>query len=94
MITGEGRLDGQSLAGKTPIGVSRAAKRLNKPVIVLAGSLGDGWQACFDEGVTAAFALADGPMTLADALPRTAELLEARCENLLRSYDDFWCTRR
>ena len=84
VITGEGRLDGQSLAGKTPIGVSRAAKRLNKPVIVLAGSLGDGWQACFDEGVTAAFALADGPMTLADALPRTAELLEARCENLLR----------
>lgn len=84
VITGEGRLDGQSLAGKTPIGVSRAAKRLNKPVIVLAGSLGDGWQACFDEGVTAALALADGPMTLDQALPRTAELLEARCENLLR----------
>ncbi|MEH6641565.1 glycerate kinase [Vreelandella glaciei] len=90
VITGEGRLDGQSLAGKTPIGVSRAAKRLNKPVIVLAGSLGDGWQACFDEGVTAAFALADGPMTLADALPRTAELLEARCENLLR----LWAHKR
>ncbi|PKG48554.1 MULTISPECIES: glycerate kinase [Halomonadaceae] len=90
VITGEGRLDGQSLAGKTPIGVSRAAKRLNKPVIVLAGSLGDGWQACFDEGVTAAFALADGPMTLADALPRTAELLEARCENLLR----LWALKR
>lgn len=84
VITGEGRLDGQSLSGKTPIGVSRAAQRLHKPVIVLAGSLGDGWQACFDEGVTAAFALADGPMSLTDALPRTAELLEARCENLLR----------
>ncbi|GEN28730.1 glycerate kinase [Halovibrio variabilis] len=84
VITGEGRLDGQSLAGKTPIGVARAAQRRHKPVIVLAGSLGDGWQACFDEGVTAAFALADGPMTLAAALPRTAELLEARCESLLR----------
>lgn len=87
VITGEGRLDGQSLAGKTPIGVSRAAKRLNKPVIVLAGSLGDGWQACFDEGVTAAFALADGPMNLQQALPRTAELLEARCESLLRLWE-------
>lgn len=84
VITGEGRLDGQSLAGKTPIGVSRAAQRLNKPVIVLAGSLGDGWQACLDEGVTAAFALADGPMTLEEALPRTAEHLEARCESLVR----------
>ncbi len=84
VITGEGRLDGQSLAGKTPIGVSRAAKRLHKPVIVLAGSLGDGWQACFEEGVTAAFVLADGPMNLDQSLPRTAELLEARCESLVR----------
>ena len=84
VITGEGRLDGQSLAGKTPIGVARAASQQHTPVIVLAGSLGDGWQACLQEGVTAAFALADGPMTLSDALPRTAELLEARCESLVR----------
>lgn len=84
VITGEGRLDGQSLAGKTPIGVSRAAKRQGKPVIVLAGSLGDGWQACTEEGVTAAFALADGLMTLEQALPRTAELLVDRCESIAR----------
>lgn len=84
VITGEGRLDGQSLAGKTPIGVSRAARQHSKPVIVLAGSLGDGWQACLNEGVTAAFALADGPITLEEALPRTAELLEARCNSLIR----------
>ncbi|HBP42525.1 MAG: glycerate kinase [Vreelandella alkaliphila] len=84
VITGEGRLDGQSLSGKTPIGVSRTAKRHGKPVIVLAGSLGEGWQACLEEGVTAAFALADGPMTLEDALPRTAELLADRCESIAR----------
>ncbi|WP_018918856.1 glycerate kinase [Vreelandella zhanjiangensis] len=84
VITGEGRLDGQSMSGKTPIGVARAAQRLGKPVIILAGSLGDGWQACLDEGVTAAFALADGPMTLEQALPRTAELLAARCESIIR----------
>ncbi|WNL38470.1 glycerate kinase [Halomonas sp. PAMB 3232] len=88
VITGEGRLDGQSLAGKTPIGVARAAKRLGKPVVVLAGSLGDGWQACFDEGVTAAFALADGPMSLEEALPRTAELLSARCEGVVRLFQN------
>ena len=84
VITGEGRLDGQSLSGKTPIGVARAAQRLGKPVIVLAGSLGDGWQACLNEGVTAAFALADGPMGLEDALPRTAELLSDRCDSIAR----------
>ncbi|WP_433924185.1 glycerate kinase [Vreelandella sp. 21] len=84
VITGEGRLDGQSLSGKTPIGVARTAKRHGKPVIVLAGSLGEGWQACLGEGVTAAFALADGPMTLEAALPRTAELLADRCESIAR----------
>ncbi|WP_311065391.1 glycerate kinase [Halomonas sp. DWK9] len=84
VVTGEGRLDGQSLSGKTPIGVARAAKCHNKPVIVLAGSLGDGWQACTEEGVTAAFALADGLMTLEQALPRTAELLADRCESIAR----------
>ncbi|MDX1355805.1 MAG: glycerate kinase, partial [Halomonas venusta] len=84
VITGEGRLDGQSLSGKTPIGVARTAKHHGKPVIVLAGSLGEGWQACLEEGVTAAFALADGPMTLEDALPRTAELLADRCESIAR----------
>ncbi|WP_249975928.1 glycerate kinase [Vreelandella olivaria] len=86
VITGEGRLDGQSLAGKTPIGVARAAHKQGKPVVILAGSLGDGWQACLGEGVTAAFALADGPMSLEDALPRTAELLAARCENIARMW--------
>jgi glycerate kinase len=84
VVTGEGRLDGQSMAGKTPIGVARAAKQAGKPVIVLAGSLGDGWQAAYQQGVTAAFALADGPMNLADAMARTAPLLEDRCESLLR----------
>ncbi|WP_447927969.1 glycerate kinase [Vreelandella sp. EE27] len=86
VITGEGRLDGQSLAGKTPIGVARAARPYGKPVVVLAGSLGEGWQACLEEGVTAAFALADGPMTLEEALARTAELLSARCESITRLY--------
>lgn len=84
VVTGEGRLDGQSMAGKTPIGVARAAKQAGKPTIVLAGSLGDGWQAAYQQGVTAAFALADGPMNLADAMAQTATLLENRCESLMR----------
>lgn len=36
VITGEGRLDSQSICGKTPIGVARVAKRYHKPVIALA----------------------------------------------------------
>ncbi|GHE22148.1 glycerate kinase [Halomonas urumqiensis] len=84
VITGEGQLDGQSLAGKTPVGVSRTASAKGIPVIVLAGRLAPGWQAAFDEGVTAAFALADGPMALEEALERCAELLADRAESLVR----------
>jgi hypothetical protein len=84
VITGEGQLDGQSMAGKTPVGVAREAKRQGVPVVVLAGRLAPGWQAAFDEGVSAAFALADGPMALDEALERCAELLADRAESLAR----------
>ncbi|MBS9403872.1 glycerate kinase [Halomonas sp. TRM85114] len=84
VITGEGQLDGQSMAGKTPVGVAREAKRHGVPVVVLAGRLAPGWQAAFDEGVSAAFALADGPMALDEALERCAELLADRAESLAR----------
>lgn len=86
VITGEGQLDGQSLAGKTPIGVARAARARGVPVVALAGHLAPGWQAALDEGVTAAFALADGPMGLEEALERCAELLADRAESAVRLF--------
>lgn len=84
VITGEGQLDGQSLSGKTPIGIARRAERFGVPVVVLAGRLGDQWQAAFEHGVTAAFALADGPITLDEALARCGELLGDRARTLAR----------
>ncbi|WP_110598073.1 glycerate kinase [Salinicola lusitanus] len=84
VITGEGQLDGQSLSGKTPIGIARRAERFGVPTIVLAGRLGDQWQASFDHGITAAFALADGPITLDEALARCGELLADRARTLAR----------
>ncbi|WP_192035148.1 glycerate kinase [Halomonas sp. YLGW01] len=84
VITGEGQLDGQSLSGKTPVGIARRARAKGVPTLALAGRLGDGWQAAHDEGIVAAFALADGPMALDEALARTPELLADRAESLMR----------
>jgi glycerate kinase len=86
VITGEGRLDGQSMAGKTPIGIARCAQEMGVPVVVLAGSLGEGWQLSYNEGVTAALALADGPLALDEALLRCAELLSDRAESVVRLF--------
>ncbi|MDF3933937.1 glycerate kinase family protein [Pseudomonas citronellolis] len=83
-ITGEGRLDAQSLHGKTPIGVARAAQAAGVPVLALAGSLGQGYGRLHDAGIAAAFSLAPGPISLAEALAGAAVELEARAEELAR----------
>jgi glycerate kinase len=44
VLTGEGRLDGQTAFGKTVVGVARIAKAEGVPVIVVPGALGDGWE--------------------------------------------------
>ena len=46
VLTGEGKLDKQSLAGKAPIGVARAAQRLNVPTIAIVGDTGPGFEHC------------------------------------------------
>ncbi|WP_323176289.1 glycerate kinase, partial [Pseudomonas alvandae] len=62
VITGEGRFDAQTLRGKTPFGVARIAQRHGVPVLVVAGTLGEGYEALYEHGIDAAFALANGPM--------------------------------
>lgn len=84
VITGEGRLDAQTLHGKTPLGVARIARRHGVPVIALAGSLGDGYQALYAEGIEAAFSLVPGPLDLSQALANAALLLEQRSGDIAR----------
>lgn len=76
--TGEGRMDAQTLHGKTPAGVARLARKLGVPVVALAGSLGEGYEALHDIGITAAFSLAGGPISLADAVRQAPALLAQR----------------
>ncbi|AQS84888.1 MAG: glycerate kinase [Acetobacter aceti] len=68
VITGEGRIDGQTVRGKTPAGVAQIARRVGKPVIAFGGSLGaDAGQVHF-AGIEAVFASVARPCTLAEAL--------------------------
>ena len=52
VITGEGRMDGQTLSGKAPVGVARRAKRSQVPVIGIAGSLGKNIDSLYEIGFT------------------------------------------
>lgn len=83
-FTGEGRMDAQTLRGKTPAGVARIAQRAGVPVVALAGSLGDGYEALHAGGISAAFSLAPGPITLQQALADAERLLHDRAQDVMQ----------
>lgn len=55
IITGEGKIDGQSLRGKVPIGIADRAKNSGVPVIAIVGDVGDGLEAIYQRGISAIF---------------------------------------
>jgi len=76
VITGEGSLDEQSFAGKTPIGVARAATRAGVPVIAVCGRTLLDADALRRVGIQKAYPLTDLALTVADSIKRAPELLE------------------
>lgn len=76
VFTGEGKLDGQTLGGKTPLGVARLAQSAEVPVIALGGAMDDDAAALMDAGINALFASVQRPMSLDDALGGAAGNLE------------------
>jgi len=84
IITGEGRLDRQSMMGKVIAGVGQAGKAVGVPVIALVGSIGDGAEAALE--LLESYHPINPPGTpLHEALPRTAEALEATAAAVLSS---------
>jgi glycerate kinase len=81
IITGEGRIDGQSVRGKTPLGIARAALDHGKPVIALAGSLGQGAELLHDHGVSAMLSVVPGACSLDQALAAAGENLRNTSRN-------------
>jgi glycerate kinase len=84
VFTGEGRMDAQTLLGKTPAGVARYASRQGLPVLAIVGSLGDGYDALYRVGITAAFSLAPGPITLEQACRDAKSYLRQRAGDCMR----------
>lgn len=68
VVTGEGRLDGQSYMGKAPIGVAKLAKKYNKPVIAFSGCVTDDAVICNEHGIDAFFPIVRKPCTLEEAM--------------------------
>ena len=85
VITGEGRADEQTLAGKAAMGVALLAGRRGTPVVLLCGTLGPGAEALDASGLFRLIQpVADRPMSLAEAMADTERLLTNAGERLAR----------
>ena len=68
VVTGEGRLDGQTAMGKAPVGVAAIAKKYGKPVIAFAGSVTEDAKTCNEKGIDAFFPILRSAVTLEEAM--------------------------
>ena len=85
VITGEGKLDKSTLQGKLPLFISRLCKKWNKKCIAIAGTVVySELQLLYDQGLTAAFSICSGPMSLQHAIHHTPELLHDLIDQIIR----------
>ncbi len=84
VVTGEGRMDAQSIAGKTPIGVAKVAKQFGKPVIAIVGSLKEDYPVVYQHGIDAVFPIIRQVSNLEAVLKSGKENLISTAENVAR----------
>ncbi len=82
VITGEGRIDSQTINGKVPIGVAKVAKQFDKPVIGIAGSLTADVGVVHEHGLDAVFSVLFSIGTLEEALANAAQNVRLTARNV------------
>ena len=89
VLTGEGKIDEQTLNGKTIMGITSMAKKHNVPVIVLSGKVGDKIERIYEMGVCGIYSIVNKPMKLSEAISGAATLIEDCTMNIMRTIQTF-----
>jgi glycerate kinase len=84
VLTAEGAVDVQSARGKVPAEIARRSKLFGKPVIALAGTLGEDAESVYGVGVDAIVSILPGPMGLSEAVADAPRLVTEATERTLR----------
>lgn len=85
VVTGEGRLDGQSVRfGKVPAGIARRCAREGIPVAIVVGSLGEGWEDIYNVADCSVMTAVNAPMTAEEAIRNAQELLRCAADRMFR----------
>lgn len=89
LLTGEGEIDFQTKFGKVPFAVAQLAQKYRIPVIALAGKIGKGAEALYNQGIHSMFSITNKPMSLENAMRDATDLLEHTTENIVRLRQTF-----
>jgi glycerate kinase len=84
IITGEGKIDGQSLRGKVPIGIAQRARKQKVPVMAIVGAIGNGIEEIYSNGIHAVFSINKEPLPFEIAKDYSKENLLYTTESLMR----------
>jgi len=84
VITGEGRIDGQTAFGKVPVGVAKRCKAKKVPVLAISGTASQDAGIIYDYGIDAYISCINREMTLEEAMQQAAPLLEEAADGMFR----------
>ncbi len=92
VVTGEGRLDGQTIFGKAPIGVAALAKKYQKKVLAFSGCVAEDAVVCNQYGIDAFFPILRNVQTQEEAMEKknTKKNLFAAVEQVFRLIACIW----
>jgi glycerate 2-kinase len=84
VITGEGKIDGQSAFGKVPVGVAAYARNRGIPVFAIVGGIGDGADKVYPYGISSILSIVPGPVSLEYSLANTPQFASDAAARLMR----------
>ncbi len=84
VVTGEGRMDGQSAFGKVASGVAKICKQKNIPCVAVVGGMGDGAQKMYEVGISSIIPTVNGIMSIEDAVKNAEALCVGASERMFR----------
>ncbi|MGB6371015.1 MAG: glycerate kinase [Atribacterota bacterium] len=85
VITGEGKIDSQTIYGKAPIGVAKIAKRYNIPVIAIAAIIGDDAGIVHQYGISSLISVSAQPMRLDESVSNKVLLIKNSIKQSMRA---------
>ena len=86
IITGEGKIDGQTINGKVPIGIAKIAKKYDKPVICITGAIEPPIENLYKSGITGIFSIQQGPNSKKKSFESSEVLIKNCTERIIDFY--------